>query len=107
MVVRKLRRPTQGIYGNRHTQLLRRVHSQHEPRQTSPDGWCEARRERPAGPLVPLPERARLGRQEVRAQSREEPEEDAVQEEDRGYREREPEIRAFPEGLLLPPGSYY
>lgn len=106
VVIRKLRRPAQGIYSNRHPQLLGRVNRKHEPRQTRPDSRGEARGQRPPGPLVPLAKRARLGRQEVRSQAREEAEEDPVQEEDRGYREREPEILALPERQFLPSGVY-
>jgi hypothetical protein len=106
MVVRKLRRPAQGIYGNRHSKLLGRIHREHESRQTGPDGRGEARRERPASSLIALPEWTRFGREEVRSQACEEAEEDSVEEEDRGYREREPEIGTFPEWLLFAPNSH-
>ena len=80
MIICKLRCPAQSIYSNRHSQLLRWVYRQHKPRQAGPDRRGEARSERLACPLIPLPERTRFGRQEMCAQPREEAEENPVEE---------------------------
>lgn len=103
----KLQRPKHGVNRHRHPQLLTRIHPERQPRQRRPHSRRIRRRQRGRGARVPHAERRRRRVEQVHTQARQEPKQQAVQQQDRAQRQRQPQGRRFllfgrPRLLLLP-----
>lgn len=101
----ELERAEHHVDGDGDAQLLRRVDAEGEPGERGAHGGRVGRRQRGGGARVAPPEGLDLRVQEVRAQPRQEAEEDAVEEQDGREREREPQRGRLVKGQLLAGGA--